>query len=374
MTRDGRRPSRRRVRWGGVPLLALLAGCTAEGDYVVWPEAVETGDTVAILFNTEADTAMSPEGALLDAGVQNVVVQVSDSTGFTQPVAPRFVIEAPAALGSRASVAQGLQSWTGLVAVFDLPSPWPNAAISFPDVFDLQVEYEGVPTAGSSQLAVLGEGGMPMAFSPTADPADLQLQPMLRLRPAWDGAVGEGFDPSWQIGGLELTLRYTPGAGDVSGLRALGNGEAAGGLASATPLPPQGGDKRWRVVLLHPEGFQLPQLGCTAGGECFAGRWSLLDLPLEADATGVPDGAPVFVPADFAIEDLTVYDVEGEMLAVSSPSEIFFHAYAASNTMALPEPGLVLLLTSGVLGLVVLHRIERRRERRRGGRVPTSER
>jgi len=361
MRRHGRRPSRSRFGGLALPLLALLAGCTAEGDYVVWPEAAETGDTVAILFNTEADNAANPEGALLDAGVHNVVVQVSDSTGFTQPVPPRFVIEAPAALGSRAAVAQGLQSWTGLVAVFDLPSPWPNGSVSFPDVFDLQVEYEGVPTAGSSQIAVLGDGGMPMAFSPTTDPAALQLQPMLRLRPAWDDATGEGFDPGWVVGGLELTLRYTPGAGDVSSLRALGNGEAAGGLASATPLPPQGGDKRWRVVLLHPEGFQLPEFGCALSGDCFAGRWSLLDLPLDADAAGVPDGAPIFVPADFAIEDLAVYDVEGEPLAAPSASEIFFHAYAASNTTALPEPSTLLGLAAGVAGIGALRRLDRSR-------------
>jgi hypothetical protein len=42
----------------------------------------------------------------------------------------------------------------------------------------------------------------------------------------------------------------------------------------------------------------------------------------------------------------------------------FFHKYAANNTVPVPEPGMSLLLTSGLLGLGVLHRIERRRQAR----------
>lgn len=353
MREDRGRRSRRDSRWVALPLLALLA-CNAEGEYVVWPEAAYMGDTVAVLFDTEADSTLAPEAALLDAGVHNIVVQVSDSTGFTEPIIPRFVIEAPAALGSRASVVQGLQSWTGLVAVFDLPDPWPNAGLGFPDVFDVQVEYQGMPTAGSRPLTVLGGGGVPMAFSASADPSSLQLQPMLRLRPAWNGATGEGFDPSWTVTGLQFTSRYTPGAGDVSSLQALGNGEAAGGLATATELAPPGSDKLWRVLLMDPSGFQLPDFGCAPSGDCFAGRWSLLDFPLEADDTGVPNGSPVFEPADFSVEDLRVVGPNGMELAAALPGETFFHAYTASNVAPLPEPGALLGLAAGCLGLGVV--------------------
>jgi hypothetical protein len=98
-------------------------------------------------------------------------------------------------------------------------------------------------------------------------------------------------------------------------VRALDNGEATAGLATATEFVPQGADKLWRIVLVHPPGFQLPDRGGVGPGECFAGRWALLDLPLDADETGLMDGDPAFLTEDFAIEDLRVVDRDG----VSSP-------------------------------------------------------
>jgi hypothetical protein len=277
--REGtRRRLRRGLLWAAYLLAAPLIGCNPDLDYLIWPTSARTGDTVAILFNTEWDTLWAPEAALLDAGVHNIVIQVTDSTDWTESITPRVVIEAPAALGSKAVVGPGLESFTGLVAVFDLPDPWPNGGISFPDEFTVVVEYEGSATFGGSTLTVMGSGGSPIEFSYNTPAELLGLHPMLRLRPAWDAGAGEGFDPSWEIGGLEFTLRYSPGAGEVSNVRALGNGEATAGLAMATELIPEGSDKLWRIVLIHPPGFQLPEMGCTGGGDCFAGRWALRKL------------------------------------------------------------------------------------------------
>jgi len=372
-------PSRGPLRVGLAGLAALaglagLPGCNAEGDYLIWPESVRTGETVAILFNTEADNQIWPEGALLDAGVHNVVVRVSDATGWTEVISPRLVLESPAALGSQAVVGETFGSLTGLVAVFDLPDPWPNGAVAFPAIFDVLVEYQGMPTAGSNQLMVLGGGGLPIAFSASPGPLALELQPAVRLRPAWDPTAAVGFDPSWTIGGLEFTLRYRPGAGEVQDLQALANGEATGGLATATPLQPQGSDRLWRVVLMHPFGFALPEFGCDLGGRCFAGRWSLLDLPLFADDAGLPDGSAVFTPGDFTIEDLRVVDPLGQTLGVGigSTGETFFHVYTASNIAPLsqeplpvPSPAFGTGLVAGLTGLAGLAGLSRRRDRAR---------
>lgn len=361
--------SRRGPWWAVLLLLAPLIGCDAANQYVVWPTSARTGDTVAVLFNTEWDTGAEPDGALLDASVDNIVIQLSDSTGWTEPITPRAVIEAPAALGSVAVVGSGFESWTGLVALFDIPDPWPNGSISFPDVFDVVVEQDGIATFGSNQVTVLDSGGTPLAFSASTPLSSLELHPMLRLRPAWDAAMAEGFDPSWEIGGVEFTLRYSPPAvGDVSNVRALGNGEATAGLATATELVPEGSDKLWRIVLIHPPGFQLPAMGCV-GPDCFSGRWALLDLPLDADETGLLDGDPAFLPADFSIEDLRVVDRDGVQLNPAPTGETFFHVFAANNIVPLPEPGFLLLLASGCLGLVVLNRIERRRRARGAGKA-----
>lgn len=365
MSQARRQSPRRHLPWALLLLMAALSACDAQNNYLIWPTAARTGDTVAILFNTEWDTFSDPGGALLDASVDNIVVQVSDSQGWTEALTPRVVLEAPAAVGSKAVVGPGQGSFTGLVAVFDLPDPWPNGSVSFPDDFTVTVEYNGALTFGSNSLFVTGSGGTPIVFSYNTPAELLELHPMLRLRPAWHPATAAGFDPAWEIGGIEFTLRYSPlSGGDVSNLRAVGNGEATAGLAMATELAPQGSDKLWRIVLVHPSGFQLPARGCDALGDCFSGRWALLDLPLDADPTGLLDGDPAFLPADFAIEDLRVVDRDGVQLSSAPSGDDFFHLYASNNVIPLPEPEMLLLLTSGVLGLVVLQRIDRRRRAR----------
>jgi hypothetical protein len=324
--------------------------------------SARTGDTIAILFNTEYDTESAPESALLDASVGNVDIQITDSLGHTEFVVPRAVIEAPAALGSLA-VGADLESLTGLVAVFDLPDPWPNGAISFPNTFTLVVQYAGAATFGGNDLEVLGEGGTPLSLTAATPLSALELQPMLRLRPAWDRVATEGFDPNWTIGGIEFTLRYmASSSGDIDQLTVVSNGEATSGLAMANPLAPEGSDKLWKVMLLHPDGFDLPDKGCDGTGRCFAGRWSLLDLAFQKDITGVPSATPVFVASDFSIEDLRVVDLGGVQLNPPYTGERFFHSYVTNN-FAVPEPGFSVLLMAGVFGLLGLERIRRRAAR-----------
>ena len=102
MRQSTRGPLRTGLLSAALLLAAPLVGCNPDLDYLIWPTSARTGDTVAILFNTEWDTLWAPEAALLDASVDNIVIQVSDSSDWTEAITPRLVIEAPAALGSKA--------------------------------------------------------------------------------------------------------------------------------------------------------------------------------------------------------------------------------------------------------------------------------
>ena len=130
-------------------------------------------------------------------------------------------------------------------------------------------------------------------------------------------------------------------------------------LSEVEKLAPEGGDKLWRIVLIHPPGFSLPAMGCV-GVDCFSGRWALLDLPLDKDGTGLLEGDPVFLPEDFSVEDLRVVGRDGVQLNPVFSGETFFHTFAVNNLVTVPEPGFLLLLASGCLGLAVLNRLERR--------------
>jgi hypothetical protein len=359
-----------------VLMLHVIAsmGCGADNEYAVFPPSARTGDTVAVLFSSEWDTMMAPDGPLLDASVDNIVIQVDDLLGWTEPVVPWAVIEAPVSLGSLA-FGSGLESLTGVVALFDIPDPWPNPAVSFPGTYDFQivVEQDGIPALGTSSLRITGDGGTPFVLSAFTPIEELELRPMVRLRAAWDPALQQGFDPTWEIGGVEFTLRYAIQAdGEIDHVTALGNGEAAAATTLSRPLGTQGGEKRWRIFLVEPRGFSVPAKGC-AGTDCYAGRWSLLDLPVDKYRGSLSLGDPIFVPGDFQLSDLRVVDLDGAELASESAADDFFHTYVVNNlvepTTPVPEPGTLLLLVAGALGLMVLGWVQRRCHNRptRGG-------
>lgn len=337
----------------------------ASSDYLVWPTAVNTGDTVAVLINTELDVDTVNGLALLDANSSNTVIWAFDPDGYGVTVTPRAVIEAPAALGSFMIGVEGF-SKTGVIAFFDIPDPWPNPSPSYPSPthgspaqFDIVPIYAGTVAIGQNSVQVVGTGGAATDFAPVAPLADLELSPMLRLRPHWDVSSTEGFDPGWDIGGMEFNLRYTrAGTGKILAVAGTQNGEAQPGIVMTEPLPDEGSDKLWKLSLLEPRGFSIPYKGCPpAGTECYSGRWALLDLLLEKDENGLSAGAPVFTADEFVIEDLKVFGRDGLRLNPTySTDQVFFDTYLANN-IAVPEPGATLQIVFGALGLVLLSRV-----------------
>jgi hypothetical protein len=350
--------------------LAGPQGGGGAAQHMIWPMQAYAGDTIAALFHTEGDVVAAAPEALLDADAGtygdpldpgNVMVKITDPDAHVEFVQPSAVIEVPAAIGSQ-KVGSPAQSQTGVVAFFEFPDPWPNPnpTYSLPADFAVAVEYGGAPTTGGRNVRIVGTGGVKTDFDPVATPGNLELGPMLRLRPVWDALAQEGFDPSWTVGSLEFTLRFDiPGTGDVNNLTVVSNGEAIAALVMATGLPQVAGARRWKVTLVHPQGFTLPSIGCN-GNDCFSGRWSLLDFPLEKDETGVVLGDPVFVSDDFSIESLAVFDLNGNPMNASGT---LFHNYAVNN-IALPEPGASVQLLFGVLGLTALNWFHHRKRKR----------
>ena len=340
-------------------------------DYLVWPTRVRTGDTIAVLMNTELDVDLDPRRACLDAHRLTTKVQVEDPDGFQVVLDPTAAIELPAALGSVMVGATGA-SKTGVVLFFEIPDPWPNLNPSYPTPtngspvqFEILSFCEGDPSAFSvgNDIQVVGTNGGATDFAPVVALETLQLRPMLRLRPAWDpGALPdpEGFNPGWEIGGMEFKLRYSKsGDGEILSLAAGVNGEALVGSVLAVPLADEGLDKLWKISLVHPPGFLLPYKGCN-GADCYSGRWALIDLLLETDENGLTIGDPVFASGEFTIEELKVVDSSGVRLNPPYLSDQKFFSFYTANNLAVPEPGTALQLTVAALGLALLGRLRRR--------------
>lgn len=316
--------------------------------YLVWPEAANLGETVGVVVSAQAAIDIAPDFGPLEADAESFVIELEDASGFVEQVQPRSVIEAPAALGSVLAV-QEAGRWTGMVLLFDLPATWTQSTLVFgTDELSVSIDYEGQRIVEGEGVLVMGDGGAPLAAAATEAVGELELEPMLRFRPSWEAATGEGFDPTWPIHAVEFVLRYVePSAGEVQNPSARANGDAATALPLVEELTAPVGEKRWKIAVVDPYGFALAEKGCAGPGDCYAGRWSLLDLVFEKIPETLPEGQPVFAPGDFTIEDVVVFDADGAQLNPPFAGENYFQLHAVNHLVeptASPPPSVATLV------------------------------
>ncbi len=320
-------------------LLAISMGCEGPsneaGEYMIWPQAARLGDSVAVLVATETDVNWRWQHPYTFWKNEDVTIKLTDALSVSATVTPSAIIEVPTALGSKMR-GPNLQSWTGVVAIFELPGSW-NSDSQWTGALTVEAKLgPGVFTFLTNSLLVTGGGGSATQFGTSGPIEAFQLKPMVRLRPNWDPTNNGGFDPSWNIGALEFTLIYTLPAGggwSVSNPQPLPNGDAPTALVMAGPEETDATTKRWKITLLKPEGFSIPATlaGCS-GGFCFSGRWPLIDVIFAKNSGTRPDGQPVFELSDFGIEDMKVFDPDGNLLnAASNPSLGYFWPFPVNN-------------------------------------------
>jgi hypothetical protein len=159
------------------------------------------------------------------------------------------------------------------------------------------------PLGHVGDLTITGPGGTPIAFLDSVggdllvDPADLEPHATLRLQGALDQGSG-GFDPEWEIGGLQFELEYP--TSKVERPRAFALTEAVSGSAF---LGPEASPGRVPVFVTSPGGFTLPALVANRVGE-----GPLVDIAFDK----VPGQG--FVATDFVIRDLKVVGIDGQLL------------------------------------------------------------
>jgi hypothetical protein len=337
-------PSAVRVVWRGLLLVGLLVGAVAcegptpenqqYGDPLVWPQASRLGDSVAWLISSDVlpnfQQAPTP---FFTWTADNVEIGLIDELGYAAPPqAPRLVFEAQSAVGAKLRGTSHQANVGAIVAVFDLPSAWPNAANPVPLRLDLVLYVQGQEIGSwTNSIEILGDGGSPTVFGIATAIAPLEHGPMLRLRPRWESATNLGIDPSWLIGGIEFTLAYPELAeGSLTAPRAIPAGDAATALSLTGPVQLDESTNRVRINVLLPGGFQLFHEGCDPSG-CYSGRTSLVDIAFTTDSGSIPLGMPIFGPSDFEIESLKIVNPVGVQLNTTNVATDYFDLFVVSN-------------------------------------------
>jgi hypothetical protein len=227
--------------------MAGAASADSSDAYAVWPASARLGDSIAVLLDAQAAVALAPEKAPLALEPGSFAIELTHLPAAGNPgietLSPRAAVELPAALGSVLAGENG-GSWTAIALLFDLPAAWTASILAFGDGVTVSVFYEGELVFDQKTLKTVGSGGQPLSAGGLETISGLEQRPMLRLRPAWDGAVG--FDPSWSVGAVELVLLYTRrGTRDVANLEPVANGDATGAVTGIELLSETATEKRW---------------------------------------------------------------------------------------------------------------------------------
>ncbi len=322
-----------------ISLLGLVAceGPSVEngfsGDPAVWPQAARLGDSAGWLLSSELLASLqAAPSPFFTWSRDNVEIGLIDEQGHEVILFPRAIFEVQSAMGAQIRGGSHEANIGALVAMFDLPDPWPNASNPNPSVLGLvlYVDSQVVPD-WTNTIEVLGSGGAPTVFGVGSDTDPLQLAPMLRLRPRWGLGIAAGVDPDWVIAGIEFTLNYPDYAdGDILNPRAVPAGDAATALTLTGPVTLDGTTRRVRFNVILPGGFKLFHEDCDPSG-CYSGRTALIDIVFDKDSGSLPLGTPVFAPDDFEITDLKIIDPNGVRLNASIYGVGYFDRFVVNN-------------------------------------------
>jgi hypothetical protein len=318
--------------------LAACEGPTEEnsftGNPAVWPQASRLGDSVGWLLSGELlfgfQAAPTP---FFTWSRDNVKIGLVDEQDHEVILVPRVVFEVQSAMGAQIRGGSHEASIGAVVAMFDLPDPWPNASNPAPSELHLVLYVDDQVIPGwTNSVEILGTGGTPTAFGIASDVSPLEPGPMLRLRPRWDSGTSKGIDPDWLIAGIEFTLLYADLAngGSIANPRAIPAGDAATALSLTGPVSVEVGFNRLQVNVLLPQGFQLLDGGCDAAG-CYAGHASLIDVVFDKDSGSLPLGDAVFESTDFTVADVKIVGPTGVQLNPTTYGPTYFDRFVVNN-------------------------------------------
>ena len=281
--------------------LLVFGACTpymSGGRPVVWPKEATLGSTIGMALDSNYIPGIVSSSEKHTISRQNLTLQIRQGTTTLATVTPRAVFDGSAA---PASIRNELQpgAWLTIV-VFDLPA---SLSATLPASVTIRPMLGGTPLGHLGDLTITGSGGTPIQFVDSIggdsliDPADLETLATLRLQGLLDQGSG-GFDPEWEIGGLQFELEYP--VTQVENPRVSVLTEATGGSVFLGPETTPG---HVTVFLTHPSGFYLPNLISSRVGE-----GPLLDIAFDKlEGEGFSD-------SDFTIRDLKVVSRDGELL------------------------------------------------------------
>jgi len=271
----------------------------------LWPDRAYLGETIAMPITTNNLPGFPFFEPLEqhDATTSNVQLRIKDADGIDVDFTPRAVLTG--APGAATEVGPTGGGATVTFALLDLPeTTYPSANFdfsSYPVDRQVTIIYDGVAGAAAT-LSILGPETDTRAKGPkffqdfaTGLPLDQALtpRPVLRLRAHGPTSCSSPKLPlpSGTIGGMEFEIEY-PSV--VSNPDPIPTAEAGRATATATVIA----TGRARVLLLDPDGFQLPDAtGCSSGTGPF------LDIAFTK--------SDEFAAGDFTIRNLYVTDVDG---------------------------------------------------------------
>ena len=331
---------RRRLLFGLLFVLISAFACEGPsqengfaGDPAVWPQAARLGNSVGWFLSSEV--LAGPQAAPLPSlawSRDNIEIGLIDPQGYETVLIPRAVFEAQSALSSQVRGSTPGANIGALIALFDLPDPWPNPAQPNPSTLELALYVDGELIENwTNRIEILGGGGTTTNFALADSLELLESAPMLRLRPRWNPNSLQGIDPDWLIAGIEFTLSFPVASnGGISNPRAVPTGDAATALTLTGPVTQEGSTQRVRVHLVVPSGFRLLHSGGDDSG-CYAGRTALIEIVLDKASGSTTSGTPVFSPEDFEVSDLKIVDPNGVRLNPSLYGNAYFDHFVVNN-------------------------------------------